>query len=128
MLSPANLFRLLNELIFVLLGALLIWVAATGRYFFNPRAPAWIALGAFLVYWGLRAWWRSGRKSPRREAAVRGSSLALVGGMMLGIAWLPFGWSALLLGAAGGILAVRGLVSAALVARPLTQFRSPLER
>jgi hypothetical protein len=48
--------------------------------------------------------------------------------MMLGIAWLPFRWSALLLGAAGVILAVRGLVSAALAARPLTQFRPPLER
>ncbi len=117
MLSPANLFRLLNELIFVLLGALLIWVAATGRYFFNRRAPAWIALGAFLVYWGLRARWRSGRGVWRRESVVRGSSLALVGAMMLGISWLPFHWSALLLGAAGGILAVRGLVSAALVAR-----------
>jgi len=36
---------------------------------------------------------------------------------MLGITLLPFRWSAALLGAAGGILAVRGLVSTALVAR-----------
>ena len=117
MLNPANLFRLVNELLFVLLGALLIWVAATGRYFFNRRAPAWIGLGAFLVYWGLRAWWRAGRGVSGREATVRGGSLALVGAMMLGIAWLPFRWSPLLLGAAGGILAVRGLVSTALVVR-----------
>ncbi len=117
MLNSANLLRMVNELLFVLLGALLIWVAATGHYFFNRRTPAWIGLGAFLVYWGLRAWWRAGREASRREAAVRGGSLALVGAMMLGIAWLPFRWSALLLGAAGGILAVRGLVSTALVVR-----------
>jgi hypothetical protein len=117
MLSPAHLFRLLNELVFVLLGMLLLWVAATGRYFFNRRAPTWIALGAFLVYWGVRAWTRPGRYAGRGEQLVRGGSLALVGVMMLGIAWLPFGWVGPLLGAAGGILVVRGTVSAVLVAR-----------
>ncbi len=117
MLSPAHLLRLLNELVFVLLGVLLVWVAATGRYFFNRRAPTWIALGAFLIYWGLRAWARAGRYASRGEHRVRGGSLALVGAMMLGIAWLPFRWVAPLLGAAGGILVVRGLVSAMLVAR-----------
>jgi hypothetical protein len=122
MLDPANLFRLLNELVFLLLGPLLVWVAWTGRYFFNRRAPTWIGLGAFLIYWGLRAWWRASRPASRRElapAAVRGGSLALVGAMMLGIAWLPFAWVGPLLGAAGGILIVRGLVSAVLVARTL---------
>ncbi len=119
MLSPANVFRLLNELVFVLLGVLLVWIARTSRYSFNRRAPAWIGLGAFLVYWGLRAWWRGGRQASRGEAAtaVRGASLALVGGMMLGIAWVPFRWTAPLLGAAGAALMLRGLVSAVLVAR-----------
>ncbi len=117
MLSPANLFRLLNELVFVLLGVLLVWVAATGRYFFNRRAPMWIALGAFLIYWGLRAWVRAGRYDSRGEQRVRGGSLAVVGAMMLGIAWLPFRWVAPLLGAAGIILVARGLVSAVLIAR-----------
>ncbi len=120
MLSPANVFRLLSELVFVLLGVLLVWVARTGRYSFNRRAPAWIGLGAFLVYWGLRAWWRGSRQASRGEAAagaVRGASLALVGGMMLGIVWVPFRWTAPLLGAVGAALMVRGLVSAVLVAR-----------
>ncbi len=120
MLSPANVFRLLNELVFVLLGVLLVWVARTGRYSFNRRAPGWIALGAFLVYWGLRAWWRDGRQASRGEAAaagVRGASLTLMGGMMLGIVWVPFRWTAPLLGAAGAVLMLRGLVSAVLVAR-----------
>ncbi len=119
MLSPANLFRVLNELVFILLGVLLVWVAVTGRFYFPRRGPAWIGLGAFLVYWGLRAWLRAGRSAPRGEAAVRGASLALVGAMMLAIALLPFRWSAPLLGAAGAILAVRGLVSTGLLARAL---------
>ena len=122
MLSPANLFRLLNELVFVLLGVLLAGVAFTGRYSFHRRAPAWLGLGAFLIYWGLRAWWREGRtdrasRGVRPGAIVRGASLALVGALMLGIAWAPFHWIAPLLGAAGGILVLRGLVSAVLFAR-----------
>lgn len=120
MLSLANLFRVLNELVFVLLGVLLVWVAVTGRYSFNRRAPGWIGLGAFLLYWGLRAWSRRGRGAWRGEAAataVRGASLALVGAMMLGIVWVPFRWTAPLLGAAGVILMVRGLLSTVLFAR-----------
>lgn len=120
MLSLANVFRVLIELVFVLLGMLLVWMTVTGRYSFNRRAPAWIALGAFLVYWGLRAWWRRGRRAQRGEAAaaaVRGASLALVGAMMLGIACVPLRWTAPLLGAAGVILMVRGLLSTVLFAR-----------
>ena len=120
MLSLANLFRVLNELVFVLLGVLLVWVAVSGRYSFNRRAPGWIGLGAFLLYWGLRAWSRRGRGAWRGEAAataVRGASLALVGAMMLGIVWVPFRWTAPLLGAAGVILMVRGLLSTVLFAR-----------
>ncbi|HEX2713707.1 MAG TPA: hypothetical protein VHM88_16030 [Candidatus Acidoferrales bacterium] len=116
----ANVFRILTELVFVLLGMLVAWVAVTGRYSFNRRAPAWIALGAFLLYWGLRAWWRRGRGAQRGEAAaaaVRGASLALVGAMMLGIAVMPLRWAAPLLGAAGVILMVRGLLSTVLFAR-----------
>src|SRR5574337_1035233 len=112
MLHPAKLFRLVNELIFVLLGLLLVWVAVTGRYFFNRRAPVWIGLGASLVYWGLRAWWQPGRGGLRAEQRVRGGSLALVGALMLGIAWLPFAWVGPLLGAAGCILVARGLATA----------------
>lgn len=120
MLNPARLFRLLNELVFILLGLLLVWVAMTGRYFFNRRAPSWIVLGVVLILWGARAW-RPRLVAPGLSAApqiVRGASLVLVGAMMLGIAWLPFQWVAPLLGSAGVILALRGLVSAVLALRP----------
>ena len=117
MLSPAKLFRLMTEFVFVLLGVLLVWVATTGRYFFDRHAPAWIGLGAILIYWGLRAGWRTRQAGARGDSLVRGASLALVGAIMLGMAWLPFSWVAPLLGVAGGILVLRGLVSALLVVR-----------
>ena len=49
MLAPANLFRFLNELVFVLLGLLLVRVAFWGRFFWNRRSAAWIGLAAFLI-------------------------------------------------------------------------------
>ncbi len=101
----------------MLLGLLLVWVAATGRYFFDRRTPAWIGLGAFLIYWGLRAWWSAGHGIARAEPLVRGGSLALVGFMMLAIAWVPFSWIGPLLGVTGGLLIVRGIASALLIAR-----------
>lgn len=117
MLIPAKFFRLLNEFVFVLLGALLIWVAVTGRYFFNPRASEWVGLGVFLIFWGLLAWRRGAAAAPRGEHRVRGGSLTLVGLLMLAIACMPFSWIAPLLSAAGGILMLRGFVSGVLAVR-----------
>ena len=120
MMSAAKLLRLLVELIFVLLGSLLAWVAVTGRYFFNRRAPAWIALGAFLIYWGSRAGLRARRNVSRAESAasaVRSASLVVVGALMLGIAGLPFPWVGRLMGLVAGTLVVRGIVSTTLFAR-----------
>ncbi len=37
-----QLFRLLNEMVFILVGALLLWVAFEGRYLFDPRRPSWL--------------------------------------------------------------------------------------
>ena len=120
MLRLANLFRLLNELVFVLLGLLLVQLALSGRFLWQRPSWAWIGLSVFLIYWGFRAWWRRGRSATRRQVAaavVRASSLALVGAVMLGVVWLPFSYVPSLLATAGGILALRGLVSAVLVAR-----------
>jgi hypothetical protein len=55
MLNPRQLTRLLVEMLLLLLGGLLALLAATGQYSIPERSPAWLALGAFLVYWGLRA-------------------------------------------------------------------------
>jgi hypothetical protein len=115
MLSPANLFRMMTEMIFVLLGGFLVWVGLSSRFMFDPRKPAWLALGVVLIYWGVRAWMktqRAARTAERTVARVGGASLALVGLMMLGLAHAEFRWVGTVLAMAGGILMLRGLVSA----------------
>ena len=120
MLNPANLFRMLTEMIFVLLGGLLVWVGLSGRFVFDPRKPAWLGLGALLVYWGARALMktkRAARTADRTVARVDGASLVIVGVMMLGLVFVEFQQAGTALAVAGGILITRGLVSAALSLR-----------
>ena len=120
MLSPANLFRMMTEMIFVLLGGFLVWVGLSSRFMFDPRKPAWLGLGAVLVYWGVRAWMktqRAARTAERATVRVGGASLALVGLMMLGLMFVEFGWVGTVLAMAGGILVLRGLISAVLSLR-----------
>jgi hypothetical protein len=120
MLSPANLFRMMTEMIFVLLGGLLVWVGLSGRFIFDPRKPAWLGLGAVLVYWGVRAWAKTervARTAERTAVRVGGASLALVGLMMLGLVFVEFRWVGTVLAIAGGTLVLRGLVSAVLSLR-----------
>jgi hypothetical protein len=120
MLSPANLFRMMTEMIFVLLGGLLVWVGLSSRFMFDPRNPAWLGLGAVLVYWGVRAWVkteRAARTAERTAMRVGGASLVLVGLMMLGLLFVEFRWVGTVLAMAGGILVLRGLVSAVLSLR-----------
>lgn len=120
MVTPLHLFRMINELIFVLLGALLLGLAASGRFFFDPRRPAWLVLGAVLILWGLRVWRGTGRYATagmRAAETIRGASLAVVGALMISLAWTSLRWTGLVLGAAGGILILRGLASAALSLR-----------
>lgn len=117
MLKPAALLRMVTELVLALLGLLLVQVAITGRFYWDRRSTLWLALGLFLIYWGFRAWVRASRGTPRREERLRGASLALVGALMLGIVRAPWSWVAPLLGLAGALLAMRGLLSIAAIAR-----------
>jgi hypothetical protein len=120
MSNPVNLFRMMTEMIFVLLGGLLAWVGLSSRFIFDPRKPAWLGLGAVLVYWGARAWMKTqrvARTAERTVARVGGASLAIVGLMMLGLAFVQFRRVGMALAMAGGILVLRGLVSAVLSLR-----------
>jgi len=120
MLSPANLFRMVTEFIFILLGGFLVFLGLSERFMFNPRSPAWLGLGAVLIYWGARAWTktaRAARTSDRTAARVGGTSLILVGFMMLGLVALEFRWVGIALAVAGGILVLRGLAAAVLSLR-----------
>jgi hypothetical protein len=117
MLSPANLFRLITEMIFVLLGGFLVWVGLVGRFVFDPRKPAWLLLAVVLIYWGARTWMktqRAARTGERAVARLGGASLALVGLMMLALAYVQLRWAGPTLAMAGGILVLRGLASAVL--------------
>jgi hypothetical protein len=120
MLNPANLFRMMTEIVFVLLGCVLVVLGLTHRFMFNPRSPAWLALGAVLIYWGARAWMkttRAARTSERTVARVGGASLILVGFLMLVLVAVEFRFVGLVLAVAGVILALRGLAAAVLSLR-----------
>ena len=120
MASPSHLFRVVNEFVFMLVGALLVLFALTGRYLFNPRRPSWIALSVVLVVWGLGTWRRarlSRVAADRLVTRIGGGSLAVAGLIILSLAWAPFRWAGWLLLATGGIFVLRGLVSAAIMVR-----------
>ncbi len=120
MANPSHLFRVVNEFVFMLVGALLVLFALTGRYLFNPRRPGWIALSALLIVWGLGTWRRAPRfadKSDRLVTKIAGGSLSAAGLVMLSLAWAPFEYAGWLLLATGSIFVLRGLVSAAIMAR-----------
>lgn len=123
MLSPANLFRMMTEFIFILLGGILVWVGLSGRLAlgsFNPRGPAWLGLGAVLIYWGARTMAktaRTARTSDRFVAQVGGASLILVGIMMLSLGFVEFRRVGIIFAATGAILALRGILAAVLSLR-----------
>ena len=123
MLSPANLFRMMTEFIFILLGGILVWLGLSGRLAlgnFNPRGPAWLGLGIVLLYWGARTLTktaRAARTSDRIVAQVGGASLILVGFMMLSLAFVEFRMVGIIFAIAGAILALRGILAAVLSLR-----------
>jgi hypothetical protein len=123
MLNPANLFRMMTEFIFILLGGFLVWVGLSGRLEprnFDPRGPAWLGLGAVLIYWGARTWAKTARAARtwgRTVARVGGGSLILVGLMMLSLVFVEFRRVGMVFAAAGTILALRGILAAVLSLR-----------
>jgi len=75
MQGPQQLFRVLNEFVFVLLGGMLIWIAATGHFFFYPRGIGWFLISGLAIVLGMMSLiTRSGEPS-RAGAYVRGGSL-----------------------------------------------------
>jgi hypothetical protein len=118
-ISPSQTFRLMTELVFTLAGAVLLFVGLTGRYLFDARRPSWLMLAVVLFFWGLRSWRRSRLIAvPRLRFAERlsGTSLMLVGAIMLSLGWMKFALVGPLLAIAGVIFVARGLVVAVIVA------------
>jgi hypothetical protein len=115
--APANLFRLFNEIVLFLLGALLMLLAVSHRFRPSSNPATWILLGLLLIYWSVRAGMRWAPASTRWHERLRAGSFAAAGVAILSIAWLPSRLAPLALGVAGGVMALRGLLSAAGFAR-----------
>ena len=118
MLTPQQVLRIAIEIIFVLLGGLVVWLGLSGQIFFDRRKPGWLLLSIALILWGVRALYKPGQGRSRREQWTRGLSLTLLGLVMLAISRVPFLWVGRLLACAGVLLMLRGLVGSVLVLRP----------
>ena len=121
MLTPERLQRLIIEVIFILLGALLAWLGLAGPIYgrtVDRHSIAWLILSVALILWGLRALPRRGQWWARWENWTRGLSLALLGVLMLVISRVAFPWVGPLLATGGGLLAVRGLIGSIFILRP----------
>ena len=117
MSAPANLFRLLNEFIVLLLGALLILIAATHTMGVPSRPSVLMILGVIFIFWAARSWARPAPKEAQMLTSVRAGSLAIVGVLLIAIPLLSLGRAGLLLGIAGGVLVVRGIIGGVLSIR-----------
>jgi hypothetical protein len=115
--NASSLFRLLSEFILLLLGALLALLAVSRTIAFPTRPANWIVLGVLLVFSGVHSWMRPDIQATRRHAAIRAISLAVVGLLVVAIPLLPLRHEAELLGLAGGVLVVRGIIGVIILAR-----------
>jgi hypothetical protein len=118
MLTPQQLLRITIEIIFVLLGALVVWLGLSGHILFDRRKPGWLLLSAAVILWGLRALYKPVAWWSKTEQWTRGLSLVLMGALMLAISRIPFLWVGRLLAFAGLVLIVRGLIGSVLILRP----------
>jgi hypothetical protein len=118
MLTPQQVLRITIEIIFVLLGGLVVWLGLSGHILFDRRKPGWLLLSVAMILWGLRALYKPVQWWSRTEQWTRGLSLTLLGALMLAISRVPFLWVAPLLALTGVLLVIRGLIGAALIFRP----------
>jgi hypothetical protein len=118
MLTPDRLFGLLIEMVFVLLGGLVMWLGLVRHVYVDRHGTSWIILSVALLIWGLRALYSPGQWWKRWQNWTRGLSLALLGVLMLTMTRAPFAWVAPMLAACGGLLVLRGAMASFLILRP----------
>jgi len=114
-MSADRLLRVLVELMFFFLGALVVWLGLTKHIFFDRRSLGWLAVSVILVLWGARGLFQPAKFLSPAENWTRSLSLVFLGLVMLAISRVPFLWVGPLLAVVGVLLAVRGLVGAFLV-------------
>jgi hypothetical protein len=117
MISTDRWLRIVVELLFVLLGALVVWLGVTRRIFFDRRSLGWLAVSIILLLWGARGLYKPAKFLSRGENWNRAASLVLLGLVMLAMSRVPFTLVAPMLALLGVLLAVRGVVGALLVIR-----------
>jgi hypothetical protein len=117
MLSPARLTELLMEVVFLLLGALVVWLAVNQRIYFDRRSTGWLVLSLGMMAWGLLALAKPGQFWAKWQKWNRGGSLVLLGLVMFAISRVPFEWVVKLLAVAGFILIGRGILGSLLILR-----------
>ncbi len=117
MLSPARLTQITVEFLFVLLGALVIWLGLRGHIYFDPRSVPWLAISIGVTAWGVLAVAKPGEWWARWQKWNRGGSMILLGLLMLGIARVPFFWVGNFLALCGLVLVVRGVLGSLLILR-----------
>jgi hypothetical protein len=115
MLSPARLTQFTVELIFVLLGALVVWLGLHGHIYFDPRSISWLAISVGVVAWGVLAVAKPGLWRARWQKWNRGGSMILLGLLMLGIGRVPFLWVGKWLALCGAVLIFRGALGSLLI-------------
>ena len=107
------------EIIFVLLGLLVVWLGLTGHIFFDRHKLPWLILSVALILWGIRGIYRKpGSKPPQPEDYTRAVSLTVLGIVLLAISRVPFAWVGPLLACAGVVLVARGIAGTVLLLRP----------
>lgn len=117
MLSPARLTQLLMEIVFIMLGALVVWLGANGRIYFDRRGAAFLILSVALIAWGLMAFTRPVQRWNSWEKWNRGVSLVLLGLILLAMTRVSFLWVPRLLIVVGLILVLRGLFASFMISR-----------
>ena len=115
MLSPARLSQVAVELIFLMLGVLVVWLGVTGRINFDRRGAYWLVLAIGVTAWGVLALARPGQWWMRWQKWNRGGSLLLLGLLMLAMTRVSFDLVGKLLAACGVVLALRGAIGTLLI-------------
>jgi hypothetical protein len=115
MLSPARLSQLIVEVIFLMLGVLVVWLGVTGHINFDRRGMYWLIISLGVTAWGLLALARPGQWWMRWQKWNRGGSLVLLGLLMLAMTRVPFDVVGKLLAACGVVLALRGVIGSMLI-------------
>jgi len=116
--QSGNMFRMLNEIVVFLLGALLLVLSISGRLHVPRGSAALLLLGAVLIYWGARVGMRRSLPATRIYDRLRAISFIAAGLAILNVPLIPYRYGPIAFRIAGGILALRGLAAAAYVARP----------